>query len=137
MDRGRGRAGETASEREVRAERAVHAGRYVATWAALVALTAATVIAARVPMGAWNTAVALAIAAVKATLVVLFFMHLREQGGTNRLVLATSVLFVCLLLAAVLADVALRFPPALPSDAHVAPFGPDDRLLPAGAREPP
>jgi len=46
--------------------------------------------------------VAMAIAVVKSSLVVLFFMHLWDHGGANRLVLATTVVFVALLMGLVL-----------------------------------
>jgi len=49
---------------------------YIGIWAALMVLTAVTVGAAFIDLGAFNPVVALAIAAVKATLVVLFFMHI-------------------------------------------------------------
>ncbi len=38
-----------------------------------------------------------AIACTKSALVVLFFMHLWDHGGANRLVFATSIVFVALL----------------------------------------
>ena len=50
---------------------------YLAIFATLMVLTAATVAAAYMDLGPFNLAVALAIAAVKATLVVLYFMHVR------------------------------------------------------------
>ena len=50
---------------------------YLTVFALLLALTALTTGAAFVDLGAFNNVVALAIAACKATLVVLFFMHVR------------------------------------------------------------
>ena len=41
-------------------------------------------------LGAVNLPLALAIATIKATLVVLFFMHLTEAHGANRLVFVVS-----------------------------------------------
>jgi cytochrome c oxidase subunit IV len=49
------------------------------TWAALLALLGLTVTLAYQPLGALNTAAALAIAAVKALLVAAVFMELRER----------------------------------------------------------
>ena len=50
---------------------------YVVVWIALMVLMGLTVFLSTVPMGhAMNTLVALIIAAIKATLVLLFFMHL-------------------------------------------------------------
>jgi len=48
---------------------------YFLVFLALLALTAATVGLAFVDLGAWHSAVGLTIAAMKALLVVLFFMH--------------------------------------------------------------
>lgn len=89
--------------------------QYLLVWIALLVLTAATVAAWKttMPAGA-HIAAALAIATAKAGLVALFFMHLWEHGGATRLVLATSVLFVALLIGLVLADNATRFQYANP-----------------------
>ena len=50
--------------------------KYVLVFLVLLALTAATVGLAYVDLGAWHSAVGLTIAATKAFLIVLFFMHL-------------------------------------------------------------
>jgi cytochrome c oxidase subunit 4 len=76
------------------------------TAGALLALTAATVAVARVDLGAANVAVALAIATVKATLVALYFMHLRYEHRFHLVVLVGSVLFAVLFAAFVLFDTA-------------------------------
>src|ERR1700681_1959102 len=52
-------------------------GSSVAIWLALLAGTGITVAAAFVDLGPFNTIVALTIATIKATLVVLFFMHVK------------------------------------------------------------
>ncbi|HZN94181.1 MAG TPA: cytochrome C oxidase subunit IV family protein, partial [Myxococcales bacterium] len=76
-----------AAAADARHHRSPSAGRYVAVWVALLVLTATTYLTARVDLGgSWNLVVALVIAAVKASLVVLFFMHLWDSRGTNRLV---------------------------------------------------
>lgn len=93
-----------------------HAGRYVAVWAALMVLTAITWLLARfvhIP-GGWGVTAALVIAGVKGTLVALFFMHLWDQQGANRLVFATSIVFVALLATLTILDNATRFPLANP-----------------------
>jgi cytochrome c oxidase subunit IV len=109
-----------------------HAGaaRYWLTWAALLAGTAATLLMSRVHLPhPWNLVVALFIACSKSALVVLFFMHLWDHGGANRLVFATSVFFVILLIGIVVLDNATRF--ALLNPGHdeatlrMEPPGPD------------
>ncbi len=52
---------------------------YVGIFLTLLALTAVTVGAAFVDLGALNTPVALAIAGLKAALVIIFFMHVRSS----------------------------------------------------------
>jgi cytochrome c oxidase subunit 4 len=92
-----------------------HFGRYLAVLIALLVLTALTYGAAKVHLpGGWAVAVALAIAVVKGALVSLFFMHLWDQQGANRLVFVTSLVFVALLVGLTVADNATRFPLANP-----------------------
>jgi cytochrome c oxidase subunit 4 len=107
-----------------------HAGRYLVVWAALMALTALTWGLSTIHIsGGAGVAVALAIASVKGTLVALFFMHLWDQPGPNRLVLITSLVFVALLVALPLLDNATRFPLANPPDAETAPQRIRDAIL--------
>lgn len=53
----------------------------VLSWIALMALLGLTVVLAYAPFGAFNVAVALAIATVKAGLVAMIFMELRGERG--------------------------------------------------------
>ena len=53
---------------------------YWIVWAALMILMIMTAALSRVPMGAWNTPIALVIATVKALLVLLFFMHVKYEN---------------------------------------------------------
>lgn len=52
---------------------------YAAVLAGLLVLTVITVVAAGIDFGAMNVIIALVIASMKATLVALFFMHLRHD----------------------------------------------------------
>ena len=88
--------------------------RYVLVWVGLVILTIATFALFRLDLGPWHLIVALAIAVSKSALVVLFFMHLWDHSGAPRLVLATAMVFVLLLIGLCLADTATRFPLANP-----------------------
>jgi cytochrome c oxidase subunit 4 len=72
--------------------------RLAAVWGALLALLAATVALAHVRMGAVNVAASFGIAAVKAALVLWFFMELRHDRALVRLVLAVAAVAVLLLL---------------------------------------
>jgi cytochrome c oxidase subunit 4 len=107
-------AGPVAHEHE-HAVHPSHLGRYLAVLIALLVLTGLTYAAAKVHLpGGWAVVVALAIAAVKGALVALFFMHLWDQQGPNRLVFVTSLVFVALLVGLTVADNATRFPFANP-----------------------
>jgi cytochrome c oxidase subunit 4 len=67
------------------------------TGGSLLVLTIITVLATKVDFGtSWNLAIAMLIAVIKATLVVLFFMHLKYDKVFH------SVIFVGALLAAAL-----------------------------------
>lgn len=98
-----------------------HVARYAIVWAALLVLTITTwwVSHFHIP-GGWGVAVALAIAVVKGALVALFFMHLWDQTGANRLVFLTSLVFVALLIVLILTDNATRFPLSNPPGAEGA-----------------
>jgi cytochrome c oxidase subunit 4 len=92
-----------------------HVARYAIVWVALLVLTFATWWLSRFHIpGGWGVAVALGIASLKSALVALFFMHLWDQVGANRLVFVTSLVFVALLIGIVLSDNATRFPLANP-----------------------
>jgi cytochrome c oxidase subunit IV len=77
---------------------------YVAVFAALLVLTIATVAASRLDLGALNTPVALAIAITKATLVVLFFMHVRWSPRLIGLAFAASLFWLFHMLAGTAVD---------------------------------
>lgn len=62
--------------------------RYVWVWGALLGLTAITVAAASLDLGRAAIVVVLAVAAAKSCLVLLFFMHLRDE---KRLLLKLAV----------------------------------------------
>jgi cytochrome c oxidase subunit 4 len=104
--------------------------RYWITWVALLVGTIVTYAVSRVHLAQpWGLLVAMAIACAKSALVVLFFMHLWDHGGANRLVFGSAVFFVLLLIGLVVLDNATRFPLANPGgDAATLgrqPPGPD------------
>ena len=109
-------------------EHGSHVGRYAIVWIALLALTLLTYGLSRLHIpGGWGVVVALTIACVKGGLVALFFMHLWDQRGANRLVLLTSLVFVALLIGITLSDNATRFRLANPPGSEGAlPAGPTD-----------
>ena len=79
-------------------------GQYIAIFAALMVLTVLTVYASLVDFGVFNLFVAMAIAVTKATLVVLFFMHLWWSPRLNKLTFATAFVFFGILVAFTMSD---------------------------------
>ena len=82
---------------------------YVAIWIALLVGTALTVYASGVDLGRFNAAVALTIATIKATLVALFFMHIK--GSSERLaklVVIAALFFLLIFLGLTMSDYATR-----------------------------
>ncbi len=89
-------------------------GRYIASFAALFVFTVLTYGLHHVNLGGLALPVAMLIATAKAAVVILFFMHLWDHPGVNRLVLGVSLLFLGLAIAMVFADTFTRFPLAVP-----------------------
>ena len=84
-------------------------GFYIAIGISLLVLTAITVFAAFVNLGPFNPVVALLIATIKATLVVLFFMHVK--GASEKLtgaVVVSGFFFFLILVSLSLADYLTR-----------------------------
>ena len=77
---------------------------YLAIFAALMLGTGITVWAAFQNFGPFNIVIALGIATIKATLVVLYFMHARYSPGRTQLVIVCSVFWLAIMLALTLAD---------------------------------
>src|SRR5580700_2094635 len=67
---------------------------YVGILAALMFFTLLTVAVASVHLGPLNLAVAVVIASIKATLVVMFFMHLKYDSKFNATIVICSLLFI-------------------------------------------
>ncbi|HVN10008.1 MAG TPA: cytochrome C oxidase subunit IV family protein [Patescibacteria group bacterium] len=105
----------------------VPVGVYVAVFLSLMVLTAATTGVAYLDLGTFdnidlNTLAALTIAVAKMLLVVVFFMHVRHASSLTRLVIAAGFLWLVLLVAFTLTDVASRAPqPAGWGPATLAP----------------
>lgn len=75
------------------------------TWIALMFLTVITVTATRIDLGAnYNLALAMAIAVIKATLVVLFFMHLRYDKVFHSVLVVGGILAASLFVGFALMD---------------------------------
>jgi len=74
----------------------------------LIVLTIITVGAAYVPLGPLGVPVAIGVAVAKASLVVLFFMHLKYDNPVNALTFTIGTIFVVVFIAITLLDTAFR-----------------------------
>ncbi len=74
----------------------------------LLVLTAATIGFSFLNLGTLHTPVGLGIAALKAILILAFFMHVRASSGLTRLAIAVGILWFGILLFGVLDDVIAR-----------------------------
>jgi cytochrome c oxidase subunit 4 len=81
---------------------------YVLVFVALLILAALTTGIAYINLGEFNTVVALAIAAIKMSLVGLFFMHLWYSPGLTRIVVLAGFFWLALMVSFTLADVFSR-----------------------------
>jgi cytochrome c oxidase subunit 4 len=81
---------------------------YYAVFTALVVLTAITVLAARLDLGPMNSVVALSIAVLKASLVVLYFMHVRYGSRLVWVFVGAGVLWLFLMISITLGDYVSR-----------------------------
>jgi cytochrome c oxidase subunit IV len=81
---------------------------YLAVFAILIVMTATTTAVSFVDLGPWNTVVALAIAVFKATLVVLFFMHVRYSRPLTAIVVGGGLFWLGIMLVLTFSDFASR-----------------------------
>ena len=81
---------------------------YFAVFAALIVLTATTTAVSFADLGPWNTVVALGIAFLKATLVVLFFMHVKYSPRLTQITIAGGLFWLAIMLALTLSDFMTR-----------------------------
>ncbi len=82
---------------------------YLGVFVALIGLTTLTVSVAYVNLGEhWNNIVALSISITKATLVALFFMHMRDSKRITWLVVGGGLFWLLVLLGFTISDVATR-----------------------------
>jgi cytochrome c oxidase subunit 4 len=91
-------------------EKIVSMKTYAIIFITLVVFTVVTYRVALVDLGVLNIVVALTIAATKATLVALFFMHARWSPRLTQLVIAGSLFWLGILLSLTLADYIARGP---------------------------
>jgi cytochrome c oxidase subunit IV len=81
---------------------------YIIVGTILLILTGTTVWASYLELGLWNPVVALFIACVKATIVVLFFMHVKYSSKLTKLTVFSGLFLFAVLISLTLADYTTR-----------------------------
>ena len=83
---------------------------YATILAALLLGTWITVQAAKIDLGRWNIVLALAIATIKMTLVILFFMHGKYSSRRTQLVIISGFFWLAIMLGLTMTDYKTRTP---------------------------
>lgn len=81
---------------------------YFVVFFTLMILTVVTVAVSRVDLGAFNTLVAMAIAVIKATVVILWFMHVIHSPRMTWIVVISSFLWLAVMFALFYSDYLTR-----------------------------
>ncbi|HEX7809653.1 MAG TPA: cytochrome C oxidase subunit IV family protein [Thermoanaerobaculia bacterium] len=81
---------------------------YFAVFATLMLLTVLTVWVSRIDLGELNTAVAMAVAIVKATVVILWFMHVIHSPRLTWIVVISSFLWLAVMFVLFFSDYLTR-----------------------------
>jgi len=83
-------------------------GTFISVWLTLLVLTVATITAASLHFGAFSILAALAIATIKAGLVLLYFMHMRYEEKIFIYMLLLAFFTLAVIMALTFIDVLLR-----------------------------
>ncbi len=77
---------------------------YVTVFLVLIALTMTTVAVSRIELGEYNFIVAITIAVIKAVLVILYFMHVKDSSAMTKLFVGAGFFWMAILLVFILSD---------------------------------
>lgn len=83
---------------------------YFFVFLALIAMLAGTIAISFYDLGVWNTVVGLVFAVAKATLVILFFMHVRHSSHLTRIFVMAGFIWLAILIGLTLSDYLTRLP---------------------------
>ncbi|MFO7577240.1 MAG: cytochrome C oxidase subunit IV family protein [Pelovirga sp.] len=81
---------------------------FILIWIALLVLTVVTVGVAQIDLGALNIWVALTVASIKSALVLLVFMHLRQESLLFKLGLLSMIVILAIFIGLTFTDVLYR-----------------------------
>lgn len=90
------------------AEHIVSRKIYVVIFTTLIVLTILTIVIAGIDLGPFNTIAALAIAVAKATLVALFFMHVRYSSRLTQIVVISGLFWLGIMFVLTMSDYLTR-----------------------------
>lgn len=93
---------------------------YGLTFLSLICLTALTTGLGFLDLGPFNTLIALLLAAAKASLIGMFFMHAWYESRTIRVVISAGVIWIAILISLTVADYTTR--QFLPTPANQTPL---------------
>ena len=75
--------------------------------------TIITVGVAQIDFGPWNTVIAMFVATVKASFVLLYFMHLKYDNAMNRVIFGSGFFFLLILFSFSIIDIITRVKPLI------------------------
>lgn len=81
---------------------------YALVFLALIALTITTVFVSKIELGEYNFICAMTIAVIKATLVVWFFMHVRNSTSMTKLFVGAGLFWMAILIVFTVSDYVSR-----------------------------
>jgi len=81
---------------------------YLVIFFSLMVFTILTVFTAKYDLGRYNAIVALTIAVIKATLVVLYFMHARYSSKLTQVIIVSGLIWLFIMVAFTLTDYLTR-----------------------------
>ena len=77
---------------------------YITIYLILITLTITTVAVSRIDLGEFNFIVAITIAVIKALLVILYFMHVKQSSSMTKLFVGAGFFWMAILLVFILSD---------------------------------
>jgi cytochrome c oxidase subunit 4 len=77
---------------------------YVGVFLALITLTITTVVVSKIELGEYNFVAAMTIAVIKGTLVILFFMHVKQASAMTKLFVVAGFFWMAIMFVFVLSD---------------------------------
>jgi cytochrome c oxidase subunit 4 len=110
---------------------------YVGIFLSLMVLTLVTVAVTYVNLGAFNLAIAMAVAITKASLVILFFMHVKYSPKVIKVTVGMSFFFLLIMMMMIMSDYLTRGYMGMPPYPTATATGTASVMMPQPAKTPP